>query len=151
MEFGESSNEPIAVRDCVVVVLALLSKIDIMKRQKNLHVDFIELHILHHASEAPLYGLWMIEELAEHGYRLSASHLYPRFHRLERDAMLRREDKVVDGKLRKYYRLTAQGRAHLKAQKRRLMELVGEAFTTDELRMLLEKQTNHRNRERERL
>jgi DNA-binding PadR family transcriptional regulator len=110
-----------------------------MKRQKNLHVDFIELHIMHHAAEAPLYGLWMIEELARHGYRLSASHLYPRFHRLERDALVRREDKVVDGKLRKYYRLTAQGRSYLKKQKLRLMELVGEAFTTDELRALLEK------------
>ena len=110
-----------------------------MKRQKNLHVDFIELHILHHASEAPLYGLWMIEELAEHGYRLSASHLYPRFHRLERDKLMRREDKVVNGKVRKYYRLTTQGRAYLKTQKRRLMELVGEAFTTEELGSLLEK------------
>ena len=112
-----------------------------MKRQKNLRVDFIELHILHHASEAPLYGLWMIEELARHGYRLSASHLYPRFHRLERDKLVRREDKVVDGKLRKYYRLTAQGRTYLKTQKRRLMELVGEAFTVKELQDLLEKQT----------
>lgn len=58
----------------------------------------------------------------------------------ERDALVRREDKVVDGKLRKYYRLTARGRAYLKDQKRRLMELVGEAFTADELRALLEKQ-----------
>jgi DNA-binding PadR family transcriptional regulator len=120
-----------------------------MKRQKNLHVDFIELHILHHASEAPLYGLWMIEELAEHGYRLSASHLYPRFHRLERDELVRRADKVVDGKLRKYYRLTAKGRSYLKMQKRRLMELVGEAFKPDELRALLDKQTARQSRKGE--
>jgi PadR family transcriptional regulator len=120
-----------------------------MKRQKNLHVDFIELHILHHASEAPLYGLWMIEELARHGYRVSASHLYPRFHRLERDQLVRREDKIVNGKLRKYYRLTAQGRTYLKLQKRRLTELVGEAFTTDELRALLERQISRKKRKGE--
>jgi DNA-binding PadR family transcriptional regulator len=121
-----------------------------MKRQDNLHVDFIELHILHHASEAPLYGLWMLEELARHGYRLSASHLYPRFHRLEREGLLRRRDKVVDGKLRKYYRLTPQGRGYLKVQKHRLMELVGEALQPDELRALLRKQASRARRGGER-
>ena len=119
-----------------------------MNRHHNLHVDFIELHILHHASEAPLYGLWMIEELAHHGYRVSASHLYPRFHRLEREGLLVRQDKVVDGKLRKYYRLTAKGRSHLKTQKHRLMELVGEAFTPDELRALVKKHGGWRRRGR---
>ncbi len=117
-----------------------------MKRQKNLHVDFIELHILHHASEEPLYGLWMIEELGHHGYRVSASHLYPRFHRLEREGLLRRREQVVQGKLRKYYRITAQGRAYLKLQKQRLSELVGEAFTTDELRALLERQISRKQK-----
>jgi DNA-binding PadR family transcriptional regulator len=121
-----------------------------MKRQDNLHVDFIELHILHHASEAPLYGLWMLEELARHGYRLSASHLYPRFHRLQREGLVRRRDKVVDGKLRKYYRLTPQGRSYLKVQERRLMELVGEALQPDELRALLRKQASRARRGGER-
>jgi DNA-binding PadR family transcriptional regulator len=121
-----------------------------MNRYHNLHVDFIELHILHHASEAPLYGLWMIEELAHHGYRVSASHLYPRFHRLEREGLLVRRDKVVDGKLRKYYRLTAKGRSHLKTQKHRLMELVGEAFTPDELRALVKKHGGRKGRGRDR-
>jgi PadR family transcriptional regulator PadR len=119
-----------------------------MNRHHKLHVDFIELHILHHASEAPLYGLWMIEELAHHGYRVSASHLYPRFHRLEREGLLVRQDKVVDGKLRKYYRLTAKGRSHLKTQKHRLMELVGEAFTPDELRALVKKHGGRKGRGR---
>ena len=95
--------------------------------------DFVELHILHHASEEPLYGLWMIEELAEHGYKLNASQLYPRFHRLERRGCLDRTEKVVDGKLRKYYRITAEGQAYLREQKRRLLELISEALTVDEL------------------
>jgi DNA-binding PadR family transcriptional regulator len=107
--------------------------------RKRLAVDFIELHILHHASEAPVYGLWMLEELGHHGYRLSASHLYPRFHRLVRQGLLRQNGKVVDGKLRKYYGITARGRRHWEGQKRRLIELVGEALTDAELRRVLEK------------
>lgn len=109
-----------------------------MKR-KRLAVDFIELHILHHASEEPVYGLWMMEELGHHGYRLGASHLYPRFHRLVRQGLLRQERTVVDGKLRKYYRINARGRRHWEGQKRRLVELVSEALSEAELRRILER------------
>jgi PadR family transcriptional regulator PadR len=101
-------------------------------------VDFVELHILHHASEGPLYGLWMIEELAKHGYSVNASQLYPRFHRLEKRGRLKRTDKIVEGKLRKYYRITREGRAYLKQQRRRLVELTSEALTVDELSQALE-------------
>jgi DNA-binding PadR family transcriptional regulator len=97
------------------------------------HIDFIELHILHHASEEPIYGLWMIEELSWHGYSLNASQLYPRFHRLQKKGLLDRKDRVVDGKLRKYYRIRPAGRAYLKEQKRRLIELASEALTAEQL------------------
>ena len=107
--------------------------------RKRLAVDFIELHILHHASEAPVYGLWMLEELGDHGYRLSASHLYPRFHRLVRQGLLRQRREVVDGKLRKYYAITARGRRHWEGQKRRLVELLSEALSAADLRHALEK------------
>jgi DNA-binding PadR family transcriptional regulator len=107
--------------------------------RKRLAVDFIELHILHHASEAPVYGLWMLEELGHHGYRLSASHLYPRFHRLVRQGLLRQRREVVDGKLRKYYAITAPGRRHWEGQKRRLVELLSEALSAADLRHALEK------------
>lgn len=106
---------------------------------KSLRIDFIELHILHHASEDEIYGLWMLEELASHGYRLNASQLYPRFARLDREGLLRQRRAVVDGKVRKYYRLTARGRKYLAEQKRRLIELVGEALTADELRQAIKK------------
>ncbi len=100
--------------------------------------DFVEMHILHHASEGSLYGLWMIEELAEHGYKLNASQLYPRFHRLHDRGYLDRQDKVVEGKLRKYYRITRDGRSYLRAQKRRLTEFISEALTADELSRALD-------------
>ena len=109
-----------------------------MQRHKPQY-DFVELHILHHASEGSLYGLWMIEELAEHGYKLNASQLYPRFHRLHKRGYLDRRDKVVEGKLRKYYRITRDGRTYLREQKRRLMELISEALTADELSRALDR------------
>ncbi|MEZ5362533.1 MAG: PadR family transcriptional regulator [Bryobacterales bacterium] len=95
--------------------------------------DFVELHILHHASEGSLYGLWMLEELAEHGYSLNASQLYPRFHRLEEQGCLERTDRIVDGKVRKYYNITPTGGAYLREQKRRLVELISEALSVEEL------------------
>lgn len=102
------------------------------------HVDFVELHILHHADDGEIYGLWMIEELAEHGYKLGASQLYPKFHKLERAGFLRRFERVVNGKRRKYYRATGSGRRYLKQQKKKLMELAGEALSAEELRRALE-------------
>ena len=102
-------------------------------RSNKPHIDFVELHILHHASEGPLYGLWMIEELAEHGYSLNSSQLYPRFHRLEEKGYLERKSRVVEGKLRKYYRIRPPGRGYLKEQKKRLLELISEALTIEEL------------------
>ena len=112
--------------------------------------DFFELHILHHASEGGLYGLWMIEELAEHGYRVNASQLYPRFHRLEEMGYLDRTDKVVDGKQRKYYRLTREGKAYVKEQKRRLLELISEALTVEELTVALERRRKREDAKRRR-
>ncbi len=105
---------------------------------KQPRVDFVELHILHHAEEQDLYGLWMIEELGEHGYKLNASQLYPKFHKLERDGFLKRFERVVGGKQRKYYRATAAGKRYFRQQKRKLMELAGEALSADEIRKVLE-------------
>lgn len=108
-------------------------------RSNKPQVNFVELHILHHASEAPLYGLWMIEELAEHGYKLNASQLYPQFHRLQKSGYLNRTEKVVEGKLRKYYRITREGRPHLKEQRHRLVELISEVLTVAELSQALKR------------
>ena len=75
----------------------------------------------------------MIEELAEHGDDLNASQLFRRFHRLQKGGHLRRTEKVVEGKQRKHRRITQQGRAYLKEQGRRLMELISEALAVDAL------------------
>ena len=49
----------------------------------------IRLHVLHHAVEGEVYGHWMIEELARHGYRVSPGTLYPMLHALERKGYIK--------------------------------------------------------------
>ena len=53
-----------------------------------LYAGLIRLHVLHHAANEPVYGLAMIEELARHGYKLSAGTLYPILHGLEERGLL---------------------------------------------------------------
>jgi hypothetical protein len=47
------------------------------RRDQDLYAGLIRLHILHHAAKAPVFGLWFIEELGRHGYKLSPGTLYP--------------------------------------------------------------------------
>lgn len=105
----------------------------------DLSSGFIKLHVLHHASEQPVYGLWLIDELAEHGYRVSPGTLYPLLHSLEQSKMLTSYNEVSSGKVRRYYTITAPGRRQLKKAKLQLMELLGEILTKDEVEQL----TNH--------
>jgi len=88
----------------------------------------MRIHILHHASEQEVYGQWIIEELAHHGYRLSAGTLYPMLHSLERKGYLRSREKRIGRTARRLYRTTPQGRAALEEAKEKLRELVGEVI-----------------------
>lgn len=93
---------------------------------RKLFLGFIQIHILHHASKAPFYGAWMIEELAHHGYDVSAGTLYPILHSLEKAKLLQTEKQVVEGKTRKYYRITETGAQTLSAAKAKIAELTHE-------------------------
>jgi PadR family transcriptional regulator PadR len=55
---------------------------------QDLLSGLIRLHVLHHAVEGELYGQWMIEELARHGYKLSAGTLYPMLKAMEKKGYL---------------------------------------------------------------
>ena len=88
----------------------------------------VRFHVLYHAAEQEIYGQWMIEELAHHGYRLSPGTLYPLLHKMERDGYLtaRRER---DGRtLRKFYSITDKGRSGLALAKERIREFTGGAM-----------------------
>lgn len=91
-------------------------------------LGFVKIHILHHAAEQPVYGAWLLAELAEHGYTLSPGTLYPVLHGLERDGLLNHREQVVAGKRRKYYSATAAGRRALAEARVRIRELVDEVL-----------------------
>lgn len=95
---------------------------------QDFFLGFVKIHILYHTSNEPMYGIEIMEELARHGYRLSPGTLYPTLHRLEKEGYLSVQKKVVDGKVRKYYSATEQGRAVLNASKDKIAELVEEVL-----------------------
>jgi DNA-binding PadR family transcriptional regulator len=88
----------------------------------------IQIHILHHASYGPVYGSALIAELGRHGYSLSPGTLYPLLHSLAQDELLQQEVRVVHGKQRKYYTITAKGRALLEEVRPKIHELVDEVL-----------------------
>lgn len=91
-------------------------------------LGIIRIHILHHASEKPIYGAWMIEELKEHGYDLSPGTLYPILNNLQEKNYLKSNEKVVNGKKRKYYTTTDAGEKKLEEIKPKIRELVNEVL-----------------------
>ena len=95
-----------------------------MKHQE-LFKGLIRLHILRHASEGEFYGQWMIQELAHHGYVLSAGTLYPMLHALERRGYLKSRAERSGRIFRRVYRATASGREANRLAKIKVRELVG--------------------------
>ena len=91
-------------------------------------LGFIRIHVLHHAAEEPVYGLWLIEELGRHGYALSPGTLYPILRDLADGRYLRLERRLVDGRIRKYYWITARGRRALASARTQIIELMGEVL-----------------------
>src|SRR5271169_4848967 len=81
-----------------------------LMEEQFLYAGLIRLHVLHHAAREPIYGLAMIEELARHGYRLSAGTLYPILHGLEAKGMLRSVKRRFGRTMRRVYRATPAGR-----------------------------------------
>lgn len=95
---------------------------------RHFFLGFVKIHILHHAAQEPVFGLALIRELARHGYELSPGTLYPVLHELERAGYVQREDRVVDGKVRKYYRATPRGLQALDDARAKIEELVVEVL-----------------------
>jgi DNA-binding PadR family transcriptional regulator len=93
---------------------------------RDFFLGFIRIHILHHASKEPVYGLALIAELARHGYDLSPGTMYPVLHGLEKAGYLVRKDRLVDGRIRKYYRATSRGQEALVEARAKIAELVSE-------------------------
>ncbi|MEW9123481.1 MAG: PadR family transcriptional regulator [Thermotaleaceae bacterium] len=93
---------------------------------RKFFLGFIQIHILHHAKKEPFYGSWMIEELQHHGYEMSPGTLYPLLHTMESKGLLCKEERIVEGKIRKYYGITAVGITVLFEAKKKAYELFKE-------------------------
>lgn len=94
----------------------------------DLLAGFVRIHILHHAAEGEVYGQWLIEELARHGYRISPGTLYPMLQAMEERGYLTSHEDAEGrlGRRRKVYTATAEGRRGLAVARERLRELTGE-------------------------
>ena len=95
---------------------------------RDFFLGFVKIHILHHATKEPVYGLWLIKELGRHGYKLSPGTLYPILHSMERDGYLDCCSEVVEGKVRKYYTATGKGIEALGEIQTKIKELVDEVM-----------------------
>ena len=89
-------------------------------------LGFMQIHILHHAKEEPIYGTWMMEELHHHGYDISPGTLYPLLHSMEKSGLLLMEERNVEGKIRKYYKSTPLGESVLEEARKKAYELFKE-------------------------
>lgn len=96
--------------------------------EKEIFRGFIKIHILYHASKEEICGIDIISELRRHGYILSPGTLYPVLHGMERMGYLSSNAKVVNGKFRKYYRITDEGIIVMRRARNKLKELVKEVL-----------------------
>ena len=97
-----------------------------MIKHRELYSGLIRLHILHHASRRPIFGLWIIEELGEHGYKLSPGTVYPLLHGLEKRGYLKSQDEKVERSTRRIYAITPLGKKAIAEAKRKVGELFEE-------------------------
>ena len=86
-----------------------------------------KVHVLHHAAERPLVGLWMTRELRRHGYEVSPGTLYPLLRRMVAHGWLRCRVAAPGGpRARKTYSLTARGAEVLELVRAQVEELARE-------------------------
>jgi DNA-binding PadR family transcriptional regulator len=78
-----------------------------------------------------VYGLWLIEELGRHGYKLSPGTLYPMLHGMEEKGYLRSVEERSGKLARRLYRATSLGEDALDNAKRKVAELFTELFEDD--------------------
>ncbi len=92
----------------------------------------IVLHLLQNAGEMYGYEITQkVKQLTADEIKLTEGALYPTLHKLEAEGTLTTESRKVDGRVRKYYRLTEEGK---KATSERMEEL--EAFLLNMQRVL---------------
>lgn len=96
--------------------------------ERKFFIGFIRIHILYHANMERIFGIEIMKELKRHGYEISPGTLYPILHSLEKEGYLKSEKENIDGKIRKYYVITKEGKYVLEKAKNKIKELVEEVM-----------------------
>ncbi len=102
-------------------VFVMLSAAD-----REIRLGIWKIHILHHAAAREVWGRWLLEELAEHGHRLSPGTLYPALLRMERNGWLARSRVAAHTRARQTFRITSEGRKLLADLRRAVTEVYEE-------------------------
>jgi DNA-binding PadR family transcriptional regulator len=82
---------------------------------REIRLGIWKIHVLHHAAAQDVWGKWLLEELAQHGHKLSPGTLYPALVRMERNGWLKRAGEPAHSRARQLFRITAEGRTLLDA------------------------------------
>jgi DNA-binding PadR family transcriptional regulator len=93
---------------------------------REIRLGIWKIHILHHAAAREVWGTWLLEELAEHGHKLSPGTLYPALLRMERNGWLERVGDAPHARARQTFRITRQGRRLLAGLRHEVRELYQE-------------------------
>jgi DNA-binding PadR family transcriptional regulator len=91
---------------------------------RQFQAAFAKLYVLWKSSKGEVYGLQIIEELRELGFKISPGTLYPTLHALLEEKDVTLTARRVNGKLRKCYRATAKGQKEAKEVVERLSRLL---------------------------
>jgi PadR family transcriptional regulator PadR len=95
----------------------------VTNHKRELFYGLIRIHVLLHASQEPIFGLAMMEELGHHGYRIGPGTLYPLLHGLERSGLLKSLHNHAAGHRRRLYKITAAGKQALEKARVKVDEL----------------------------
>ena len=96
-----------------------------MAVDKSLISGSTSMLVLRLLEEKDMYGYEMIETLqkkSQNVFNLKAGTLYPLLHSLENKEYLKSYEKEANGKVRKYYSLTKEGKRYLKEKKEEWQE-----------------------------
>lgn len=89
---------------------------------------FVKLYALWRASQSAVYGLEIIEEMRDLGFKLSPGTVYPTLHALLEEGDVTVKERKVNGKLRRVYRATRKGKKEAVEVIERLSFLVRKVF-----------------------
>ena len=87
------------------------------------YTGLVRLFILHEAAKRPIFGLWLMETLDGHGYRIGPGTLYPILHSFERRGLLLSVTEMDGNRVRRMYKATPFGKrmlSHIKSRSRDL-------------------------------